>query len=88
MALASMIDGLSSIDQIAFGVGLGIWIAFFCNGVIRKPLDRHITVLMNGEYQISGYWPLLRTLALVSVVDLLIILLIYYVLREDINIVH
>lgn len=50
MCLAGLIDGLNSIDEILFGIGLGIWIAFMCDGAIRKPLDRHITTLMNGEY--------------------------------------
>ena len=50
MIMASLLDGLNSIDELAFGIGLGIWIAFMCNGAIRKPLDRHITILMNGEY--------------------------------------
>ena len=88
MAMSSIFDGTGSIDSILLGIGLGLWIAFFCHNVIREPLDNHITLLMNGEYTISGYWPLLRATALISVIDFLIVLIIYYSLREDIKTAH
>lgn len=50
MLITGIINGVSSIDQILFGLNIGILLAFFCNGVIQRPLDRHVTHLMNGEF--------------------------------------
>ena len=88
MMASDLFFGLNSVDQCAFGIGLGIWVAFFCNGVIRKPLDLHITRLMNGEYTIIGYGPLLRAIAIISVAGILFLLTLYYCLREDIKVDH
>ena len=50
MMITGVVSGVSSIDQILLGLNVGILLAFFCNGVLKRPLDHHITQLMNGEY--------------------------------------
>ena len=80
--------GLNSLDELAFGIGLGVWIGFFCNGVIRKPLDRHITTLMNGEYQARGYAPVLRALAIICASVSFMMLVVDLAFREEISTKH
>ena len=48
--ISGMLNGVSSIDQTVFGLMVGVIVAFFCNSVIAKPVEQHITKLMNGEY--------------------------------------
>ena len=70
---ANFIFGLSSIDQIFFGTVLGLWLGYLCNSFLRKPLDRHITKLLNGEYHVIGYSGLLKCLLVIVVVDFSIV---------------
>ena len=65
--LAQILAGIATVDQTCFGLGLGVLVAFFCNSVLLKPIDKHITMLMNGEYQVLGYGTIMRNLALVSI---------------------
>jgi hypothetical protein len=48
--MTELCAGVASIDQQCFATGLGILIAFFCDSIIRKRLEKHITKVMNGEY--------------------------------------
>ena len=86
--LSEFCFGQNSLDQIALGIGLGIWIAFFCNGVIRKPLDRHITTLMNGEYQMRGYAPLVRLTFIVTASLFFLMFVVEFFRKEEISTVH
>jgi len=45
-----MLNGISTIDQTVFGLIVGVIIAFFCNTIVAKPVEKHVTKLMNGEY--------------------------------------
>ena len=70
---ANFVLGLSSIDQIFFGTVLGLWLGYLCNSFLRKPLDQHITKLLNGEYHVIGYNSLLKSLLVIVVVDFIIV---------------
>ena len=52
ISIANFVTGLQSIDQIFFGLGIGVWTGYFCDSFMRKPLDRHVTKLLNGEYHV------------------------------------
>ena len=69
VALADFMTGVQSIDQIFFGTTIGIWLGFFCNAFVRKPLDAHITRLLNGEYRLQGHGKLVRNLMIIVLVD-------------------
>jgi hypothetical protein len=62
--IAQIFSGISTVDQTCFGLGVGVIVAFFCNSVLLKPIDKHVTMLMNGEYQVLGYGTIMRNLAL------------------------
>lgn len=67
-----------------FGLMLGVLLAFFCDGVLAKPIERHITQLMNGEYQVKGYSKLFRNLTIASFGYVLLIITIYIVFGQSI----
>ena len=73
IVLANFVSGNSSVDQLFFGTTLGIWTGFFCSAIIRKPLDRHITRLLNGEYELTGYSGILKVLLVIVSLDFLFI---------------
>ena len=58
-------------------MNLGILLAFFCNGILKRPIDRHITDLMNGEYQVKGYSTLVRKMMVLMVTVTLFIMILY-----------
>lgn len=62
-----------------------MWTGYFCNSFIRKPLDRHITKVLNGEYHVQGYGNLLKVLLCIVVVDFIIVSGIYAIVRRDEN---
>lgn len=41
--------------------------------MIRKPLDRHITRLLNGEFELTGYSGILKVLLVIVSLDFLFI---------------
>ena len=73
LAASNFVLGAQSIDQIFFGVCLGIWLGYFCHAFIRKPLDAHVTNLLNGEYHSQGYTTLLKCLLGILLVDFIFI---------------
>lgn len=73
MSIANFVTGLQSIDQVFFGLGIGIWAGYLCDSFLRKPLDRHITQLLNGEYHVRGYSRLFKCLLCIVVVDFIFI---------------
>ena len=73
IVLANFVSGNSSVDQLFFGTTLGIWTGFFCSAIIRKPLDRHTTKLLNGEYELIGYAGLMKVLLVIVTMDFLFI---------------
>lgn len=48
--VAQILSGIATVDQTCFGLGVGLLVAFFCNSVLLKPIDKHVTMLMNGEF--------------------------------------
>ena len=73
VVMANFALGLSSLDQMFFGTVLGAWLGYLCNDFFRKPLYRHITKLLNGEYHVTGYRGILRVLLVIVVLDFLIV---------------
>ena len=72
IAIADLFSGSNSIDQVFFGTTLGLWLGYFCNAFLRKPLEHHTTKLLNGEYHATGYRRLLKVLLAIVVSDTLI----------------
>lgn len=73
LATSNFVLGAQSIDQIFFGVCLGLWLGYFCNAFIRKPLDMHVTRLLDGEYHVQGYTTLLKCLLGIILVDFIFV---------------
>ena len=73
LAASNFMLGAQSIDQIFFGVCLGLWLGYLCNSFIRKPLDRHVTKLLNGEYLVHGYTSLLKCLLGIFLIDFIVV---------------
>ena len=49
---------------------------------MRKPLDRHVTKVLNGEYHVQGYGRLLKVLLCIVVIDFILISGIYAIVRR------
>ena len=64
IAASNFFSANASIDQIFFGTTLGLWLGFTLGAFLRRPLMRHTTKLLNGEYKENGYAPLLKNLAI------------------------
>jgi len=43
LMLGGLVNSVSTVDQILFGLNLGILLAFFCHSILRKPIDVHVT---------------------------------------------
>ena len=52
---------------------------------MRKPLDRHITKVLNGEYHVQGYGTLLKVLLCIVVLDFILVSGIYAIVRREEN---
>lgn len=50
LLFGGLVNSVSTVDQILFGLNIGILLAFFSNAILKKPMDRHITRVMNGEF--------------------------------------
>ena len=77
IAASNFITGGQSIDQIVFGTTLGVWLGYFCNTFIRRPLDIHITKLLLGEYHAQGYSTILKCLLGIVIIDFILVSGIY-----------
>ena len=80
--ISNFLTGIHSVDQIFFGTCLGVWLGYFCNAVVRKPIYHHVTKLLNGEFHAQGYGRLLKYLFLIWLVNFLIITSIYFWVRS------
>lgn len=49
-SLQGIYNGTNTIDQVLFGVELGLFIAFFCHYLVKDTLRRHITNVLDGMY--------------------------------------
>lgn len=49
-SLQGAFNGDNTIDEIIFGLELGVLIALFCHFFVKVWLDKHITDLMEGLY--------------------------------------
>ena len=78
-----VVNGLCTIDQTLFGLNLGILLAFSCECILRQPIDRHVTKLMNGEYAVTGYSSLMQKSSLLAVGSVLASTLFYLSLDQD-----
>ena len=82
--LQGFINGTSSVDQTTFGLMIGVLLAMFCNGVMYKPIQKHVTQLMNGEYTVKGYQKLTRNLVIASLGYLLVVMLLFMLFDQNI----
>jgi hypothetical protein len=48
--LQGAFNGNNTIDEIIFGVEIGVLIALFSHFIVRTWLDRHLTSVMEGMY--------------------------------------
>lgn len=83
-----VVNGLCTVDQTLFGLNLGIMLAFSCEYLLRLPIDRHVTKLMNGEYEVTGYGSLIQKSLLLIVVASLTSTVLYLTLNQDSNLHH
>ncbi len=88
MIFTGPLSGVSSFDQVLFGLNIGILLALFCNYVLKKPIERHVTKLMDGEFHVSGYLPLIRNWFLMLVFLVLFFLVLYISFNEDMTTLH
>ena len=65
-----------------FGLGVGVLVTFFFNSVLLKPIDKHVTILMNGEYQVLVYCKIMRNPALACTFLTLFKIVVFFVLWE------
>jgi hypothetical protein len=84
--MTAIVSGNATVDQVLFSLELGVLVALFCNSVMRVPLSEHITRLMNGEYNSTGYGRLIRNLSLVVVPISIILTVMYVTLQQDISV--
>ena len=50
-------------------MGIGLWLGYLLNAFLRKPLYRHVTKMLNGEYHVIGYNRVFRTLLLIVIIN-------------------
>ena len=81
MNLTGPLSGVSSVDQVLFGLNIGILLALFCNFVLKKPIERHVTKLMDGEFHVMGYTHLIRNWFFLLVFLVLFFLILYISLK-------
>ena len=48
--LQGIYNGTNTIDQVLFGVEIGLFIACVSHFFVRKPLDKHVTKILDGLY--------------------------------------
>lgn len=86
--MCGLLNGLCTVDQTLFGLNLGILLAFTCEYALRRPVDRHVTKLMNGEYAGKGYGSLLQKSLLLILGAVLISTVLYLTLPENLSTNH
>ena len=80
---AEVLLGLASLDQVLFGLFLGVWVGLCFHFFLRIPITRHIKSLLDGEYHLIGYRKILLTVAIIGLIDAGLISTIFFLRFEN-----